>query len=143
MSKTNIKQIIQKNLIDFLVVIALMGAMTLLFYISDIKCVFKYLIGIPCPGCGLTRAWLQFFKLDLMAALKWHPLFWIVPVIIVTSVFLKGKVFKSKAKNAVLWIIIAALIIGVYIIRMIALFPNKAPMDYNKQSLVYKWFVSR
>jgi Protein of unknown function (DUF2752) len=34
--------------------------------------------GIPCPGCGLTRATLALFHGDLRAALHFHPLVWLL-----------------------------------------------------------------
>ena len=41
------------------------GALT----VSGIGCVFRFATGVPCPGCGMTRAYLAF-----------HPLFWMVPI---------------------------------------------------------------
>ena len=30
----------------------------LALYLLDIGCIFRLMTGIPCPGCGMTRAWL-------------------------------------------------------------------------------------
>lgn len=38
-------------------------------------CPFKRLVGFPCPFCGMTRAYVSLFKLDIAAAFYWHPLF--------------------------------------------------------------------
>lgn len=51
----------------------------LALYLLDIGCVFKTVTGLSCPGCGMTRAWLAALRLDLVAAVAYHPLFWIVP----------------------------------------------------------------
>lgn len=53
---------------------------TLLLYITDIGCIFRAITGVPCPGCGMTRAWLAFLTGHFDAALAYHPLFWCVPV---------------------------------------------------------------
>ncbi|MDF2612362.1 MAG: putative rane protein [Clostridia bacterium] len=143
MLKENIRQLIKQNLKVFFVTIALIGIATLLFYVSDIKCIVKYTIGIPCPGCGLTRAWLSFLKMDFKAAFGWHPLFWIVPFVVIIGVFLKGRIFKDNHSNRMFWIILVAIVVGVYSIRMIRLFPDHPPMDYNKQSFLYKWVISK
>ena len=143
MIKGNIKQIIKENFKRVLTIIVLTSILVVIFYISDIKCLFKYTIGVPCPGCGLTRAWLSFLKMDFDAAFKWHPLFWIVPVFIIIAVFMKGEVFKNKTANTVLWLLMLLLVFGVYSMRMIKLFPDQAPMDYNKQSLAYKCIISK
>jgi Protein of unknown function (DUF2752) len=37
-------------------------------------CPTAALFGLPCPGCGLTRATLAMFRGDLSAALRFHPL---------------------------------------------------------------------
>jgi hypothetical protein len=34
--------------------------------------------GVPCPGCGLTRATLALLRGDLASALHFHPLVWLL-----------------------------------------------------------------
>ena len=44
-----------------------------------ITCPIKFVTGVSCPGCGMTRAWLSLvFRQDLHAAFHYHPLFWIM-----------------------------------------------------------------
>lgn len=43
-------------------------------------CVFKFLFGLPCPGCGLTRANLLFFTGNFYEAFLMHPLFLLADV---------------------------------------------------------------
>lgn len=54
-------------------------------YLLDIGCVFRLMTGIPCPGCGMTRAWLAALRLDFAAAFAYHPLFWVVPIAFVLA----------------------------------------------------------
>ena len=52
----------------------------LVLYLLDVGCIFRLMTGIPCPGCGMTRAWLAALRLDFAAAFAYHPLFWVVPI---------------------------------------------------------------
>ena len=38
-------------------------------------------VRVPCPGCGMTRAWLSVFRGQLTAAFAHHPLFRTVPLL--------------------------------------------------------------
>lgn len=53
------------------VCLGLFGAILLLnlFY----RCPFYALSGIPCAGCGMTRAFFALLHLDLASAFHWHP----------------------------------------------------------------------
>lgn len=61
---------------------AAIAAFALALLVTDVGCVFKLVTGLSCPGCGMTRAWLSALRLDLPAALAYHPLFWVAPVAI-------------------------------------------------------------
>lgn len=37
-------------------------------------CIVRFVFGIPCPACGLTRAALAAARLDLATAQRFHPL---------------------------------------------------------------------
>ena len=56
-------------------VIAFYGTLQLF----GITCPIKFVTGVSCPGCGMTRSWLSLvFRQDLHAAFHYHPLFWIM-----------------------------------------------------------------
>ena len=38
------------------------------------ECGFRFVLGAPCPGCGMTRAMAALLRGDLPASLRWHPL---------------------------------------------------------------------
>ena len=56
-----------------------------MLYATGIGCPIKFLTGVSCPGCGLTRAWFEALQGNLLRAVAYHPLFWTVPVIIVLA----------------------------------------------------------
>lgn len=47
-------------------------------------CQSRVLFGLPCPGCGLTRATDALVHLDLLGSLRLHPL--AIPVLLVIAV---------------------------------------------------------
>lgn len=81
-----------KRLINLAILI--LGLSFVLIVISGIvnfKCIFKLLLGISCPGCGLTRGFRSIIKLDFITATKYNilsvPLF-IIGILIFTSLIL-------------------------------------------------------
>lgn len=46
-------------------------------------CPFYQATGLPCPGCGLTRAFVCISHGRLQESLHWHPLGWLVYAIFV------------------------------------------------------------
>lgn len=53
---------------------------------AGVGCPVRFLTGVSCPGCGMTRAWLEALRLDLPAAVAYHPLFWLFPLAVVAAV---------------------------------------------------------
>ena len=82
-------------------------------------CLFRNLIGIPCPGCGMTRAWLCVLRMDLMAAFRYHPIFWGVPVLMLYCCF-DGRLFRKNWINYGLLGIIGLGIAIHYIVALVA-----------------------
>ena len=81
-----------------------------LFLLTDTICLSQLIFGMPCPGCGLTRATLAFLALDFLKAFQMHPLVilaWIdvalVAILIVTGKYRKPIViFLSLSLNQVI-----------------------------------------
>jgi cytochrome bd-type quinol oxidase subunit 2 len=82
----------------------------------------------------MTRAYIALLHGDFAKAFYWHPLWWLVPVvaIFVAINFLTDKKVINKWTISIFLI----LVFGVYIYRMITMFPNVAPMDYDWNSLL-------
>ena len=69
------------------VCIALILALYTVLAIAGIGCPIKFMTGISCPGCGMTRAWLSVLHIDFGSAFAFHPLFWILPVVFLIIFF--------------------------------------------------------
>ncbi len=108
---------------------------------NDKLCLFHNITGFPCPGCGMTRAFLRFLSGNMKGALYYHPLFWSIPFLF-SAVFLsKYSLFLQKLKqNDLFWIIIAAIFLLVYLIRLYYMFPEHEPMDFNENAVFIRIF---
>ena len=112
----------------------------LLFFIGNL-CPIEHIIGVPCPGCNMFTAlyWL-FIKGDIATAQYYHPAVWAFLLYILIS-FLLFLRYKEKMMNTkefrICTFIFFAILIGVYIYRMIVLFPQY-PMAINENALLIK-----
>ncbi|MEO8900244.1 MAG: DUF2752 domain-containing protein [Polyangiaceae bacterium] len=61
-----------------LVVLALCALAALIVSTHVPFCPMAALIGVPCPGCGLSRATLALFHGNLREALRFHPLVFVI-----------------------------------------------------------------
>ena len=74
---------------------ALLAGILFLLWYFDYTCVFLWLFGIPCPGCGMARAFVSLARFDLAAAFSYHPMFWSVPILYLYMLF-DGELFGNK-----------------------------------------------
>lgn len=81
-----------------------------------ITCPIKFITGISCAGCGMSRAWMAFLQLDIAKAFAYHPLFWLVPIAVIV-LLCKSKI-NIKIYKIFMFTIVAAFVI-VYMYRMI------------------------
>lgn len=83
-------------------------ALICVLWIFQTPCIIKFITGIPCPTCYITRGVLAGLRLDFVSAWNYHPMFWSIPVLYLYYLF-DGRLFKSKILNSGL---IALIIIG-------------------------------
>lgn len=105
----------------------------LLIFSGNFRCYTKLITGIPCPGCGMTRAYSSLFHLQIKEAFFYHPLFLLPPVVLLLLLLQKKKLFTTPRW---LWGIILIVFLGVYAIRMYLYFPDTAPMTYEPNAVL-------
>ena len=74
----------------------------------NITCVFLKVFGVPCPGCGMTRAVLSLIRLDFCGAFKHNVVVFFMPYVFMYVFF----DFKHKIHNVLLSIIAVTAIIN-------------------------------
>jgi hypothetical protein len=106
-------------------------------------CPMVLISGLPCAGCGMTRAMLRVLSLDFKEAWILNPAiyFWVLWGIwaIVWRYFLGRKI---AYKNMTLGIVLAITMV-VYVYRMLVEFPADPPMSYRYDNLfanVFPWY---
>lgn len=100
-------------------------------------CPIKLLTGISCPGCGMTRAWIQLLQLHPASAFSYHPLF-AVPVVFV--VFYVLKKYGIEKPYRIVNVFLMALLLVVYILRLMN--PEDAVVVFAPQEgLIWRFFA--
>ena len=100
-------------------------------------CPLVRVTGLPCPGCGLTRAGFALLRLDLAGAYRIHP--FIYPIAGYIAVFgwnryIMGRRMGKKLKAGLT--VLMVLVILFYGWRMWMYFPGEPPMSYYERNLV-------
>lgn len=96
---------------ELLLIAGIFAAYALVLSVLSIGCPIKFLTGLSCPGCGLTRAWTSLLGFHVFDALAYHPLFWLPPIAIALSVMPLSKKAGNIAIAAIgiafiaLWIL--------------------------------------
>ena len=102
-------------------------------------CPIRLVFGIPCPGCGVTRALVLLVKGDFVGAFKMHPFVYVVILLAglyAVNAYILGKSCKWLEKPVMA---VGILAISFYIYRMMTLFPDTEPMvSYFDHSFIGK-----
>lgn len=118
-----------------IVALATVTVFYLLLFALGITCPIKFVLGISCPGCGMTRAMLSAVLFRFSDAFTYHPLW----VLVLPTVALLVYFYINNHKKAwtATFICAAALMVIVYIIRL-AFFPSDIVSVNPESSFVIK-----
>ncbi len=129
---------------------ALLAIVLFLLFILELfgsTCFFASVFGIPCAGCGSTRALSLLLQGRLSEAIRMHPLIlvslalllallaWAILKLVLVR---KGREMPfslpPRALNIIMFSLVALYLI-VYLVRMILYFPHTEPMCFNHNSV--------
>lgn len=121
-------------------ILVIMGylAYFMIFHNGESNCIVKRSIGIPCPGCGMTRALAYLLKFNFKEAFFYHPLVYLLPFLILIFLYQDTKAIYKLAHSKFLIIGVITLFLLVYVIRMVLYFPDVEPMNYYQDSIIAK-----
>ena len=91
-------------------------ALAVVLYVKVIGCPIRWITGIPCAGCGMTRAWIAVLHLNFCDAYYYHPLY-PLPLVALILFLMKKKIKPWVYKLS--FYIIAVLFLVVYLYRLV------------------------
>ena len=104
------------RLLDYaLPTFAIVGVYLVLFALG-ITCPIKWLTGVSCPGCGMSRACFSLLRLDFAAAFEYHPVIFAMPLFALLFVYFSWREMK-RSRDAVIYVF-AAVMLVTYFIRL-------------------------
>ena len=104
-------------------------------------CLCVLLTGLPCPGCGLTRAMFSILQGRFADAWFLHPFSYFI-LFFVFIFCVKRYFLRKETKSLFKWLV--AIFVGMilfYLYRMIRYFPGEPPLSYYYGSLGYRIFA--
>ena len=107
-----------KRRLNRIEVITSVTAVVVLYVILEsfgVTCPIKYITGISCAGCGMSRAWIALLHFNIHEAFMYHPLFFLPPVVVI-FMLLKSKINIKFYK--IVMFTMAGAIVTVYLYRM-------------------------
>lgn len=107
-----------KRRLNRIEVITSVAAVVVLYVILEsfgVTCPIKYITGISCAGCGMSRAWIALLHFNIHEAFMYHPLFFMPPVVVIVML-LKSKI-NIKFYKIFMFTMVGAFVI-VYLYRM-------------------------
>lgn len=86
---------------------------------TGIGCPVKALTGVPCPGCGLSRAAVSLLRLDAAAAFRYHPMVFVLPPVVLLVLFGKKPLMGAKVRERVLLWSVLGLWGVIWVVRLL------------------------
>ncbi|MBO5093641.1 MAG: DUF2752 domain-containing protein [Lachnospiraceae bacterium] len=96
--------------------------------------------GLPCPGCGLSRAAWFLLIGQFARAFSMHPMavWWLLlTVYFGVNRYVTGRGVTKLFLAALTVVCIATIVVYAY--RMLTLFPDRPPMSYTGRNLLERW----
>ena len=110
--------------------------MVLANFFFGYACPSMVVIGLPCPGCGLTRAAISLARLDFIGAFNFNPMIFFALPLIAAYVFMYLKNYDLRKLFYPTFVIIIVSFI-VFFIRISGGFGNE-PLVINTNALVFR-----
>lgn len=125
---------LQKRLLRL--ILFCLGAAAVIFLLTRFyRCPFYTITGIPCPGCGMTRALFAALHMDWRQALRWNPMIYPFALCCLYAAlcFLLGRI--KQARSLRLWGIVGAAMLAVWLVRLPSIVLGQSMLSIRPGSL--------
>ncbi len=130
-----------KKRILFLLLFCVGALLIILLLPSFYRCPFYTISGIPCPGCGMTRAFFSALGMDWRQALRWNPSIYPFALCCLYALvcWLCGR--ERQARSIRFWGTAAGVMLAVWLVRLPSIFTGHSALSIRPGSLG-DWIVS-
>lgn len=97
-----------------------------ILYFFNISCPFYTIIGLHCPTCGMTRAFIVLYDLDFVTSFYYHPLL-LLTISFFIIVYLKDIGFLNNVNESIFQSFVYFNVIIILIVYLIRLYLNLLP----------------
>lgn len=111
------------------------GIVCVIYTISGIGCPILFVTGIPCLGCGMSRALLCLLRFDFAGAIHYHPMSVVLPFLCILWLHFFDK--HNKMGQNVILVIGVIMFIIVYLYRIFIIKDAVLGVDLNN-GFIYK-----
>ncbi|MEG1892679.1 MAG: DUF2752 domain-containing protein [Bacilli bacterium] len=95
----------KKNILSIVIVILLFLFAGIAIFFLDLNCLFKMIFRIPCPGCGMSRAFKAIVNFKIIESFSYNILAIPVLLLFIYMLFLTFKDIIKKENNLYTFVI--------------------------------------
>lgn len=120
--------------------VILLGYTVIVNLVFHAFCPSVIFCGLPCPGCGMTRAALCVMTGRWRQAWQLNPV--VFPIMLTALYFAVNRYLLGHSAKGMKWLLAfdGALLIIVYLVRMYLYFPHREPYVYMADNVLARMF---
>ncbi|WP_374047193.1 DUF2752 domain-containing protein [uncultured Phascolarctobacterium sp.] len=89
----------------------------LIIFIFDFRCPWRSLLDIPCPGCGLTRAFISLLRGEFYISFSYHAL--LIPVLVLVAFLAFEDCYSlNKYRKELIFFVFGLIVFAYYLFRI-------------------------
>ncbi len=124
---------LRSNLKLFFMLFLIWGGLSLLLRAF---CPMVVLFGLPCPGCGITRAALQLLTFHPLKAWDYNPSLYLWIILVLAAAY--RRYWQARPLRALRPLLLFVLLstIAIFVYRMYRSFPEHPPLIYREGNVL-------